>query len=119
MVVIARIPRLDLIARAADGAEAPGVTPHGRVSADTFALEESLRRDVKRRPPVAPGRRRDGPRFPIASTMVLALIAGALWGAVWRKERLEALERRATVAPADGMAARPAPSGQTDGSVTR
>ena len=119
MVVIARIPRLDLIARAADGAEAPGVTPHGRVSADTFALEESLRRDVKRRPPVAPGRRRDGPRFPIASTMVLALIAGALWGAVWRKARLEALERRATVAPADGMAARPALSGQTDGSVTR
>jgi len=117
MVVIARIPRLDPIARAADGAEAPGVTPRRRVSADTFALEEALRRDVTRRPPAA--RRRDGPRFPIASTMVLALIAGALWGAVWRKERLEALERRATVAPADDMAARPAPSGQTDGSVTR
>jgi hypothetical protein len=117
MVVIARIPRLDPIARAADGTEAPGVTPRRRVSADTFALEEALRRDVTRRPPAA--RRRDGPRFPIASTMVLALIAVALWGAVWRKERLEALERRATVAPADGMATRPAPSGQTDGSVTR
>ncbi len=117
MVVIARIPRLDRLIDDADAGQKPaGIA----ADAGPIAAAETAPPDiVPRAAPIAPARRREGLRFPVASTMVLAVIAGACWAAVWRQEQLRAVEDQATGTHAEGMAALPESTGQNDGSVTR
>jgi len=110
MVVIARFPRLDPIATAA----CPAVPVVSMAVATTTALAPA---DV-----TAPGspqvpvvaavpRRSRAPRarFPAVSTLVLAVVAGMFWAAVWREEQRRAAEdgnrdREAVAMEPDGEA---------------
>ena len=93
MVVIARFPRLDPSATAA----CPAVSVESMAVAATPALAPA---DVTA--PGAPkgsvvatvtGRlRAPRARFPAVSTLVLAVVAGMFWAAVWREEQRRAAE---------------------------
>ncbi len=93
MVVIARFPRLDPIATAAY----PAVPVEFMAVATTTPLAPA---DVTApgSPPVSvvaavPGRSRaPRVRFPAVSTLVLAVVAGMFWAAVWREEQRRAAE---------------------------
>jgi hypothetical protein len=110
MVVIARFPRLDPIATAA----CPAVPVESMAVATTTALAAA---DVTAPGPLpvsvvaaVPGRSR-APRakFPAVSTLVLAVVAGMFWAAVWREEQRRAAEdgnrdREAVAMEPDGEA---------------
>lgn len=93
MVVIARFPRLDPIATEAS----PAVPVESMAVATTTALAPA---DVTApgSPHVSvvaavPGRSRaPRARFPAVSTLVLAVVAGVFWAAVWREEQRRAAE---------------------------
>jgi hypothetical protein len=96
MVVIARFPRLDPTGTAA----CPAVSVVSMAVATTTALTPA---DVTppralRAPPVSvvaavSGRSRaPRARFPAVSTLVLAVVAGIFWAAVWREEQRRAAE---------------------------
>jgi len=110
MVVIARFPRLDPIATASY----PAVPVESMAVATTTALEPA---DVTApgSPHVSvvaavPGRSRaPRARFPAVSTLVLAVVAGMFWAAVWREEQRRAAEdgnrdREAVAMEPDGEA---------------
>jgi hypothetical protein len=110
MVVIARFPRLDPIATASY----PAVPVESMAVATTTALAPA---DV-----TAPGAlpvsvvvavlgrsRAPRARFPAVSTLVLAVVAGMFWAAVWREEQRRAAEdgnrdREAVAMEPDGEA---------------
>ena len=110
MVVIARFPRLDPIATAS----CPAVSVESMAVATTTALSAA---DVTApgSPQVSvvaavPGRSRaPRARFPAVSTLVLAVVAGMFWAAVWREEQRRAAEdgnrdREAVAMEPDGEA---------------
>ena len=110
MVVIARFPRLDPIATASY----PAVSVESMAVATTTALSAA---DVTApgSPQVSvvaavPGRSRaPRARFPAVSTLVLAVVAGMFWAAVWREEQRRAAEdgnrdREAVAMEPDGEA---------------
>ena len=110
MVVIARFPRLDPIATASY----PAVSVESMAVATTTALAAA---DVTApgSPQVSvavavPGRSRaPRARFPAVSTLVLVVLAGGLWAAVWREEQRRAAEdgnrdREAVAMEPDGEA---------------
>jgi len=110
MVVIARFPRLDPIPTASY----PAVTVESMAVATTTALAAA---DVPApgSPQVSvvaavPGRSRaPRARFPAVSTLVLAVVAGMFWAAVWREEQRRAAEdgnrdREAVAMEPDGEA---------------
>lgn len=110
MVVIARFPRLDPTATA----ECPAVPVVSMAVAATTAVTPA---DVAapRAPPgsvvaAVPGRlRAPRARFPAVSTLVLAVVAGMFWAAVWREEQRRAAEdgnrdREAVAMEPDGEA---------------
>ena len=88
MVVIARFPRLD----EAEAAGVPVALGEGRLSSTAAAVDDGPERPG----PVGKGKRirRRGVPFPMVSTLVLAVVAGVLWGAVWCDERRRAAEAR-------------------------
>ena len=93
MVVIARFPRLDPTATAACLA----VPVVSRALATTKALAPThvTAPEVPKGSIVAaiPGRlRAPRARFPAVSTLVLAVVAGMFWAAVWRAEQRRAAE---------------------------
>lgn len=99
MTVVVRFPAiLDGPHPDAGGGAAGAARPvaHPTPSAAPPEPEASRRTAVVTRPRAA--RRR--PRFPLATTLLLAVAAGACWLAVWRAERLErrAPERDAALA---------------------
>jgi hypothetical protein len=93
MVVIARFPRLDPTVTAA--CPAVSVVPTAVATTTALALADVT-------PPGSPQvsvvatvpRRSRAPRarFPAVSTLVLAVVAGMFWAAVWREEQRRAAE---------------------------
>ncbi len=98
MVVIARFPRLDPTATAAC-ASVFVVTMAPATAAATVTPYATVPVTRRSRVPRA--------RFPAVSTLVLAVVAGMFWAAVWREE-----QRRATE---DGESDREAVAIQPDG----
>jgi hypothetical protein len=123
MVVIARIPRLDppagtdvVVARGATAVAVGGWKPEpaGELAASAMPSAVAIAANV-----TGGKRRRDGTPFPMVSTVVLAIMAGACWTAVWRQERQLASETDAAEAADDVMTARSESAGDAGGSVTR
>jgi hypothetical protein len=110
MVVIARFPRLDPTATASYPAvpvESVAVaTTTASVPADVTAPGSPHVSVVA----AVPGRSRaPRARFPAVSTLVLAVVAGMFWAAVWREEQRRAAEdgnrdREAVAMEPDGEA---------------
>jgi hypothetical protein len=110
MVVIARFPRLDPTATASSPAvpvESVAVaTTTASVPADVTAPGSPHVSVVA----AVPGRSRaPRVRFPAVSTLVLAVVAGMFWAAVWREEQRRAAEdgnrdREAVAMEPDGEA---------------
>ena len=105
MVVIARFPRLDEPV-AAGWPEVPVVRGDAPVVAPVTAVT-----DVPGQPGVGFRERARRPRapFPVVSTLVLVVLAGGLWAAVWREEQRRAAEdgnrdREAVAMEPDGEA---------------
>jgi zinc transporter ZupT len=93
MVVIARFPRLDPTATAA--CLAVSAVSMAVATTETLAPTDFTAPAVPKGTIVAaiPGRSR-APRasFPAVSTLVLAVVAGMFWAAVWREEQRRAAE---------------------------
>lgn len=90
MVVIARFPRLDEPV-AAGWPEVPVVPGDAPVIAPVTAVT-----DVPGQPGAGFRERARRPRapFPVVSTLVLVVLAGGLWAAVWRDEQRRAADER-------------------------
>jgi len=90
MVVIARFPRLDK-PLAAGLPEVPVFPGDASVIAPVIAVAE-----VPGQPGVGLSERPRRPRapFPVVSTLVLVVLAGGLWAAVWRDEQRRAADER-------------------------
>lgn len=93
MVVIARFPRLDPTVAAA----CPAVPVVGVVAPTTTAnaaaeVMAAVLPTVLVGAAVTRGARSPRVRFPAVSTLVLAVVAGMLWVAVWRDEQRRAAE---------------------------
>jgi hypothetical protein len=90
MVVIARFPRLDK-PLAAGWPEVPVFPGDASVIAPVIAVAE-----VPGQPGVGLSERPRRPRapFPVVSTLVLVVLAGGLWAAVWRDEQRRAADER-------------------------
>ena len=90
MVVIARFPRLDEPV-GAEWPEVPVVPGDAPVVAPVTAVT-----DIPGQPGVGFRERGRRPRapFPVVSTLVLVVLAGGLWAAVWRDEQRRAADER-------------------------
>ena len=90
MVVIARFPRLDEPV-ATGWPEVPVFPSDASVIAPAIAVA-----DVPGQPVVGFRERPRRPRapFPVVSTLVLVVLAGGLWAAVWRDEQRRAADER-------------------------
>ena len=113
MVVIARFPRLDPTATAA--CPVVSVVPMAVATTTALAPADVTAPRALRASPVSvvaavPGRSRaPRARFPAVSTLVLAVVAGMFWAAVWREEQRRAAEdgnrdREAVAMEPDGEA---------------
>ena len=110
MVVIARFPRLDPTAAAA--CSAVPVVSMAVAATPALAPSDGTVPRAPRGSVVAavPGRSRaPRARFPAVSTLVLAVVAGMFWAAVWREEQRRAAEdgnrdREAVAREPDGEA---------------
>lgn len=107
MAVIARFPQLD----------PPPAAGHGEVAAVTTATPMAPVGEVVGVGPQAssavivalpPKRSRSNrPRFPTASTFVLAILAAVCWVAVWREEQKRSAEELASRPHAEDVALEP------------
>lgn len=93
MVVIARFPRLDSNA-VAESPAAPVVVRGAQSSTTIDPAVVTAPSSPKGDAGAAKGGRPRAPRnrFPAVSTLVLAMIAGMFWVAVWREEQRRAAE---------------------------